>query len=786
MPEPFSPLLTPPAGQALSSLSPSAETATDLTADRLPPPPARLEVPGYEVLGVLGRGGMGVVYKARQIDLDRLVALKVIRPTGPADAEERARFRTEALAMARLAHPNIVQVYEVGEHDGRPFLALEFVDGGSLAGRLGGRPLPPATAARLAWTLAQAVQHAHEHGVIHRDLKPANVLLASPRFAGTEDRGSRIEDRETLIVDPRSSAVGPALEEMVPKITDFGLAKRLDIDLGQTRSGAILGTPGYMSPEQASGKVHAVGPGADVYALGAVLYEMLTGRPPFQGASLPETLVQVLAADPAPPRCLQPGVPPDLETICLKCLHKEPQRRYASARDLADDLRRFLDGSPIHARPVGIWERAWRWCRRNPLSAVLGAVLALLLLTAAVVASIAALSFRQMAQRQEGLARQADEARQRQEQLRAEAESANDRLRGRLYFQDLALADLELTAAAPARAERLLDACPPHLRRWEWHLLKRRCRQPPVTLASPGEWVESIAFSPDGRRLIAGGGGERSGSVILWDLAGRQIVRRFPGHAAFVHEVAFSPDGRLVASAGADEAVIVWQADTGERLQTYRGHGGWVGSVAFSPDGGLIASAGEDQVVRLWSPLTGEERRTLRGHSWVVRRVRFSPDGRRLASASWDGTVALWDVSTGERLRQLAGHQSQVAGIAFSPDGRLLASAGGIGSRREVRLWEAASGEAVWARRGHSDYTEVVVFSPDGRCLASVSGHSSGPGLVNLWEVEGGQQILSLCGHAKPVRCAAFSPDGRWLATGGADGAVLLWDLSPEEVTSDR
>jgi tetratricopeptide (TPR) repeat protein/tRNA A-37 threonylcarbamoyl transferase component Bud32 len=311
--------------------------------ETVPSPPAaggrRLDVPqvpGYEVLGKLGEGGMGVVYKARQVSLNRVVALKMIlADAGPRHLE---RFRSEAEAVARLHHPHIVQIYDVGEAEGRPFFSLELVAGGSLAARLAGAPQPPREAAQLLETLARAVHAAHERGIVHRDLKPANILLT---------------------------------RDGQPKVTDFGLAKRLDVERGQTQQGEILGTPPYMAPEQVMGKVREVGPPVDVYALGAVLYEMLTGRPPFRGETPVDTVLLVLSEEPIPPRRLQPKVPPDLETICLKCLQKRPRKRYASALDLADDLRRFLGGEPIRARPVPAWERALKWARRHPGRAAL-------------------------------------------------------------------------------------------------------------------------------------------------------------------------------------------------------------------------------------------------------------------------------------------------------------------------------------------------------------------------------------------------------------------------------
>jgi hypothetical protein len=308
-------------------------------------------VPGYDILGELGRGGMGVVYKARQISLKRVVALKMIRGGADAGPEAVARFRAEAEAVARLQHPNIVHVHEVGGHEGSPFFSLEFCGRGSLVEYLRRHPLTVRQAAGLVETLARAVHAAHRAGIVHRDLKPHNVLLAGEPDA--------------------------PLEQCVPKIADFGLAKFLDDDSGRTRSGAVLGTPSYLAPEQAAGRVHAVGPATDVYGLGAILYECLTGGPPFRGATALETLEQVRAREPVPPAARQPAVPRDLNTICLKCLEKDAGRRYASAEELADDLRRFLDHDPIRARPVGAAERTLRWLRRRPAAVLAVALVAL-------------------------------------------------------------------------------------------------------------------------------------------------------------------------------------------------------------------------------------------------------------------------------------------------------------------------------------------------------------------------------------------------------------------------
>ncbi len=334
-------------------------------------------VAGYQILGELGRGGMGVVYKARQRGLHRLVALKMILAGAHAGSTQLTRFQIEAEAVARLQHPNIVQIYEVGEREGLPYLSLEFVDGGPLDKKIAGIPQPPRDAAQMVETLSRAMHFAHEQGIIHRDLKPANILMT---------------------------------QDGVPKITDFGLAKRLEEeDSSQTRSGTIMGTPSYMSPEQARGEVRAVGTHSDLYTLGAILYELLTGRPPFQGANAMDTVMLVTRTEPVPPARLQPNTPRDLETICLKCLQKEPAKRYTNCFELANDLRRYLAGEPIQARPVGNVERLWRWCKRNPKLAAATATIFLLLLVVSIGSTWAAFTIqaeKKIADEQKALAQE--------------------------------------------------------------------------------------------------------------------------------------------------------------------------------------------------------------------------------------------------------------------------------------------------------------------------------------------------------------------------------------------
>ena len=353
-------------------------------------------VAGYQLLSELGRGGMGVVYRARHNGLNRLVALKMILTGGHAGPEQLARFRAEAEAVAQLKHPNIVQIYDVGEQEGLPFFSLEFIDGHSLDAEIDGKPQLPARSAELVEMLARAMHHAHEQGIIHRDLKPGNVLLTS---------------------------------EGVPKITDFGLVKRIEGDSSQTRTGTIMGTPSYMAPEQGRGDKD-VGPLADIYALGSILYCLLTGRPPFLAATPLDTLMQLLREEPVPPSRLQSKIPIDLETICLKCLQKDRQKRYANAAVLADDLRRFLNGEPIEARPVGRAERLWRWCKRNPTIAIpsgIAALLAFAVMIGAPVAAAVIYQEKELAVEAQRLAERSDKlAQQRAEEAKAAQATAEE------------------------------------------------------------------------------------------------------------------------------------------------------------------------------------------------------------------------------------------------------------------------------------------------------------------------------------------------------------------------
>jgi WD40 repeat protein/tRNA A-37 threonylcarbamoyl transferase component Bud32 len=724
------------------------DTGIDAPAARAPSSTRALEhaptlphVAGYEMLGVLGQGGMGIVYQARQVKADRLVALKRIRSGAQADEADLARFRTEVEASARLQHPNIVQIYEVGEHEGLPFFSMEFCTGGSLEKKLNGTPLPAEEAARLLETLARAMQTAHQKEVIHRDLKPANVLLA---------------------------------DDGTPKITDFGLARKLD-EVGQTQTGAIMGTPSYMAPEQARGQTEQIGPAADVYALGAILYECLTGRPPFKAATTVDTLLQVLHDEPVPPSRLQPKVPRDLETICLKCLQKEPAKRYAGAGGLAEDVRRYRKGEPIAARPVGQVERSWRWCRRNPaVAGLLTTVAATLVMGTAVAIGLAVWALAEAQHARDNEQHTLQEKEQKDRQL--------TRAEGLLYAGQLDRAQQYWREGNAQVARNLLDGCRWDYRGWEYRYLHTLFNASHLTFHEHAGAVGSVAFSPDGQRL-ASTSSERQ--VTVWDVRSGRELLALKGVRTSVR---FSPDGQRLAGGSRDGTVRVWNAQTGQQLLALKGHTDAVNSVAFSPEGNRLASASSDRTVRLWDAQTGEELRSLRGHTRDVIDVCFSPDGNRLASASWDGTVRLWDARTGKELLTLNGHTGRVASVCFSPDGTRLASAGwdktvkvwdaqtGQELRSVPRLWEAQTGEELLP---HTPVTSIC-FSPDGRWLAS-AGHDQ---TVRLWEVQTGQEVLALKGHTGIVAGVCFSPDGKLLASasdaGTPDkpflGEVKVWD----------
>jgi WD40 repeat protein/predicted Ser/Thr protein kinase len=732
----------------------------------------------------IGHGGMGVVYRAQQLSLGRVVAVKVLLLGRYSSAGSVERFRREAQAVAGLRHPNIVSLYEVGESDGQHFFAMEYVDGRSLAEMLREGPMAPRRAAELVRDVARAVEHAHHQGVLHRDLKPSNVLI---------------------------DGLGQV------RITDFGLAKKLDGTNDLTATGQLVGTPNYLAPEQASGQHVRLGPTTDVYSMGALFYELLTGRPPFLAQSLQETLLRIRDAEPVRLRSLNAGIPADLETICLKCLHKEPTRRYTTAVALAEDLQAWLEQRPIQARPVGGLERAWLWCRRKPRQAAM-----VLTLMTAVSAGIVGVSWEW---RRAELHRSLAEDRSRK--LEAERIIA----RHHLYASDMSAAMAAFKDGNLGAAMRLLERQQPgqrpgpapsngldaDLRGFEWRYLWSRVRgDQNRTLSGHSNMVSCLSFSPDGHFLASG---DVDGVVKLWDLQSGYCLSnmwQFQGRAL---SSSFSHDGRYLAL-GSWEEMRIWDRTAEEWMQVEKisqaralfcpvgswlalsserfywfGYGGkarlwdYSGSLSnaidlrrsgarlsFSADGRWLASGLEDNQIHIWDVATGRSA----GHAGTgstLRGLALSGDGSWMAAAiNESDRVSVWSVPDGVRQADLSGHELRVTSLAASPKADLLASGG---EDQKIRLWDMGLRKLVATLSGHGSEVHALAFSQDGEWLASAGKDET----VRLWKVEAARAsgLLTNVSNHGGLQVPLLTPNGRWLAANSESNVLTLYDVNAEQ-----
>jgi serine/threonine protein kinase/WD40 repeat protein len=726
----------------------------------------------YELVEEIARGGMGVVYKARQVSLNRVVALKMILTGQLASGADVVRFRTEAEAVASLDHPYIVSVYEVGTHEEQHYFTMKLIDGGSLSESLAkgrwsiGTREGERRAAQLMAKVARAVHYAHQRGILHRDIKPANILL--------DEFGH-------------------------PHITDFGVAKRVEGGSDLTRSGAIVGTPSYMAPEQARAE-KGLSTGVDVYSLGAVLFELLTGRPPFKGDSPLNTLRQVLDCEPPRPRQIQPRLNRDLETICLKCLEKEAPQRYGSAEAFAEDLERWLAEEPIRARPSKPWERALKWARRRPAVAALMTVSSLgaILMIALLVVSYIVVS------------------REKQK-----ADDALERERRASYFQRILTAQQAWSGNNIPQAEQFLSDCHDDMKSWEWHYVKRLCHADLLTWQAPdfphmvaGPWVVGYQWVEPGRQR----------TLAVFDAFTGQQLHVLPPIPEVVRTVALSPSGdRLAVSLialdeEAPDRVAVWDLTTPKEISSFRCRFRRASSLAFTPDGRRLAAlseAGDLQTeVAIWNTDTGKRLCTLPGafpeckvtfdhtgkraivrsdfgirvfaadmggylfscsparRGSLVSSVTLSPDGRAIAMAMNSGDisepqaqVALMDAATARERQRIVTGALSIHELVFSPNGKQLALAC---ADAVVRLIDVSSGREINQFRGHSAPIFRVSFSNDGRRLASVSGE----GIVKVWDVRANQEYRAL----GALYGMTFTPDSQMLALGGVGTSQLRWD----------
>ncbi|HEV7998685.1 MAG TPA: serine/threonine-protein kinase [Planctomycetaceae bacterium] len=712
----------------------------------------------YELLAQIAVGGMGVVYKARQVSLNRIVAFKTIRGGRLSTEAQIARFRNEAHATAVLHHSNIVPVYEFGEIEGVHYFSMEFVDGHSLAERIALGPIDPDVAAGYLKEIARTIAYAHSRGFLHRDLKPSNILVDS---AGR------------------------------PRVTDFGLVKPINAQSELTGEGAIVGTPSYMAPEQSLSNCNA-SPASDIYSLGAILYALLTGRPPFSAENDVDTLIQVRTKEPTPPRAINNAVASDLELICLKCLAKEPARRYATANLLADDLECYLAGAPVAARSVQPWERLWLWSRRHPVRAaatLLGAFLFCAWIVTVIAANVRlnylneslALANRllvKVGNDKEAAALQARELQVAAEENRARADEL-------LYVSDMQQAG---TAWRSGDIRRLVGLLKRHQPRGqdtyqggEWEFLWRQGRVAHRPIAQGRQPVYYVCVSPSGQYLAAAG---KDATIRIYDLVSSDLTLSIETHQIEVNGLAFSPNGTTLASAGDDGTIGLWEIDwkqsKAQRLRSIKAHPYQAFNVLYTRDGRTLISAGRDTEIRLWDAASGRSVGVLAGHRDTTGSIVLHPSGKWIASAGHDGDVIVWDVDSRAIVRRIPAGGKPILSIDFSGDGGLLAAST---IEHDIRIWRVSTWELA-NKIELLDQALRVLFMPGGGSILACDSC----GIVRLCPTRvDGTSVGASAQSARPSRAwrahrdqiyaIALSPNAREVITAGSDGEVNAWNL---------